>query len=57
MPFCANGKTDIFKSHRWSFSEWDSWCYRNYKLHPVENIIEKLYGGKNIDAISNIIFR
>lgn len=57
MPFCANGETDMFKKTNWSFAEYDSWCYSNYKLHPIENIAEKMYGGKNIDFASNIIFR
>lgn len=57
LPFCSNGKTDMFLPVKWNFTDYAKECFENYHVHPQETLVEKLYGGKSIEAASNIIFR
>lgn len=57
MPMCSNGVKDIFERKPWNFEEYAKFCYKTFGVRPVVDIIEKTYGGKNLNAASNIIFR
>lgn len=54
---CSNGVKDIFERKPWNFEEYAKFCYKTFGVRPVVDIIEKTYGGKNLNAASNIIFR
>jgi len=56
MPMCSNGFTDIFEKSPWDFEKFAKYCHTTYGIQPVVDIIEKIYGGKNLNAASNIIF-
>lgn len=56
MPMCSNGITDMFKPSAWDFTEYSENCYRTYNIRPQLHMVEKQYGGKNIQWASNIIF-
>lgn len=57
MPMCSNGITDIFEEKPWNFENTTKYCLEQFGVQPNINIIEKTYGGKNLNAASNIIFR
>lgn len=57
MPMCSNGITDIFEEIPWNFDEIEKNCLQTYGVRPIIDIIKKTYGGKNLKAASNIIFR
>lgn len=57
MPMCSDGIDDIFEKHPWNFNEITENCLKTYGVRPAFDIIEKTYGGKNLKAASNIIFR
>lgn len=57
MPMCSNGIKDIFEKKPWNFEEYATWCQKTYQVQPSIDIIEKIYGGKNLNGVSNIIFR
>jgi len=57
MPMCSNGVKDIFEKQPWNFEENAKNCFETYRVRPSIYAIEKTYGGKNLNAASNIIFR
>lgn len=57
MPMCSNGVDDIFEEKPWNFEETSKYCFFKYGVLPIDDLIEKVYGGKNLNAASNIIFR
>ena len=57
MPLCANGVTDMFTPQPWNFTQYSDSCFQTYGVRPREDMVEKEYGGKDIDTVSNIIFR
>lgn len=57
MPMCSNGVTDIFQNKPWNSEENARYCSQTYGVLPQIDIVEKTYGGKNLNAASNIIFR
>jgi len=57
MPMCSNGIKDIFEKKPWNFEENARYCFKTYGVQPSIYTIEKTYGGKNLIAASNIIFR
>lgn len=57
MPMCSNGVTDMFEKKPWNFEENVKYCFELFGVRPQADIIEKIYGGKNLNAASNIIFR
>lgn len=57
MPMCSNGIDDIFEKNPWNFNEFAENCLKTYGVRSAIDIIEKTYGGKNLKAASNIIFR
>nr|XP_018904365.1 PREDICTED: lysosomal Pro-X carboxypeptidase [Bemisia tabaci] len=56
MPMCADGVNDMFEPDEWNLQNYSDTCVNKYKLKPDPRIIEKLYGGKNINDHKNIIF-
>lgn len=51
------GEDDIFEASPWNFDEYARDCEKKYDAKPVADAVEKQYGGKNLRAASNIIFR
>ncbi|GAB1605288.1 lysosomal Pro-X carboxypeptidase-like [Argonauta hians] len=56
MPMCSNGVSDMFYPSKWNFTEFSEMCYSQWKVVPRPNWITTYYGGKNIQAASNIVF-
>ncbi|XP_030382918.1 lysosomal Pro-X carboxypeptidase [Scaptodrosophila lebanonensis] len=56
MPFCANSSDTMFRTKPWNFKETVDNCIKNYGLTPRPYDIIMRYGGKNLNAASNIIF-
>ena len=42
---------------QWDFAAYSENCYLQFGVTPQEYLVEMEYGGKNISAISNIVFR
>lgn len=58
MPLCTNGgEDDIFEPNPWDFERYAEYCENQYDIKPTTDDVEKQYGGKNLKAASNIIFR
>ncbi len=57
MPFSSNGKTDMFKTYKWKYETHSQYCYDTYKVRPQDDMVMKIYGGKDLRGHSNIIFR
>lgn len=56
MPFCSNGKTDMFPVSSWSLKSFTEQCQLKFGLTPRpfwENIN---FGGNNLKYASNILF-
>ncbi|KAH8317821.1 hypothetical protein KR074_011168, partial [Drosophila pseudoananassae] len=56
MPICSNGTETMFRPSTWNFNEFSEKCYKDYRLTPKPYDIILRYGGKNIEAATNIIF-
>lgn len=57
MPSCSNGVTDLFENNPWDFEAFTKSCQKKWGVTPRPNWILEQFGGKNIRAASNIIFR
>lgn len=58
MPLCTKGgEDDIFEAYPWDFEGYVEYCENRYGVKPTTDDVEKQYGGKNLKAASNIIFR
>lgn len=57
MPICSDGVTDMFEKLEWDFEKNSKDCFSMFKVKPDPYLVEKAYGGKNINGASNIIFR
>lgn len=57
MPMCSDGVNDMFEPVPWNFTAYEENCLAQYGLRPRRNMAEIIYGGRNIRASSNIIFR
>ena len=57
MPMCSDGFHDMFMNNSWNFTAYAEGCMKKYGVKPDPYQIETLYGGKNISAHTNIIFR
>ena len=42
---------------QWDFASYSESCYLQFGVTPQQYWVETLYGGKNISASSNIVFR
>lgn len=58
MPFCTRGgEYDMFEADPWDIDKFTQDCKKDYNVKPAVDAIKKQYGGKNLKAVSNIIFR
>jgi len=57
MPMCSDGLSDMFEPMPWSFDEFAKECMADYGTTPQPKMPLLMYGGKNIKAHSNIVFR
>ena len=57
MPMCSDGVTDMFTKQPWDLEAYESDCMKTYGLKPQPDLIKTVFGGRNIKAYSNIIFR
>ncbi|RZF36988.1 hypothetical protein LSTR_LSTR004676 [Laodelphax striatellus] len=56
MPICMDGKQDFFEPSPWNLGEYVNDCKKNLKMSTRPYMIAKLFGGKNLESVSNIIF-
>ena len=47
----------LYVCFQWNFSDYSAGCKEEYGVTPRPFWVETLYGGKNISASSNIVFR
>ena len=57
MPMCSDGVNDMFEAQDWDIAAVTMDCQVRYGLTPRPRWVLQQYGGKNISAHSNIIFR
>lgn len=57
MPFCSDGVNDMFEPSEWNPQEVSDDCYDTWGVRPRLGWVPLYYGGVNITASSNIIFR
>lgn len=53
---CDRGDT-MFEKTTWDLKSVSDDCYKNFKVRPEANYVKNMYGGKELSAASNIIFR
>lgn len=56
MPMCANNNNTMFRTSNWDFKKVSDDCYKQFHLIPRPYDIVMRYGGRNLEAASNIIF-
>jgi len=56
FPMCQNGVDDMFYVSAWNYEEYAESCQEAYGITPRRFMIEMLFGAKNIDQYSNIVF-
>ena len=56
MPFCGDGKEDMFYQYSWNFTQFRQDCEKKYGMTPNLNVATKMFGGSDIGAASNIVF-
>ena len=57
MPVCSDGVNDMFESKPWNLTQIIADCHKRWNVSPRPHWIVEQYGGKNISAASDIIFR
>lgn len=57
MPECSDGVTDMLRPEPWNLTAYGEYCKATFGVTIQPHLIETVYGGKNISAHSNIIFR
>ena len=57
MPMCYNGKDDFFEPAEWNYSDYEVGCAKKWNVKPRPWMAEIIYGGKDLNAASNIVFR
>ena len=57
MPMCSDGVTDMFEPQSWNLTQFAAECKKQWGVNTRPNWAITEYGGKNITASSNIIFR
>lgn len=55
MPMCSNG-TDMFEVQTWNFSAFAESCHAQFGVRSRIDWATINYGGKNLNAASNIVF-
>ncbi|XP_066225673.1 lysosomal Pro-X carboxypeptidase-like [Saccopteryx leptura] len=56
VPFCSNGFDDMFEPHTWDLKKFSDDCFNLWGVKPRPSWITTMYGGKNINSHTNIIF-
>ncbi|XP_064539391.1 lysosomal Pro-X carboxypeptidase [Drosophila montana] len=56
MPFCANNSDTMYRTSTWDLKKYTEKCYTKFHLTPKPYDILLRYGGRNLEAASNIIF-
>lgn len=56
-PVCDDGLQDFFEPETWDVKGFVSECEMEFGVKPQFDKMDLLYGGKNILAASNIVFR
>lgn len=56
MPMCSDGVSDMFRPEPWNLTAYAEDCKKTYDVTIQPDLIQTMYGGKNITAHSNIIF-
>jgi len=56
MPFCYDGKNDMFEEQEWDIGKYTSDCLSTWGVSPRPALANTLYGGRDFSAASNIIF-
>jgi len=56
MPFCYDGKSDMFEAEKWDIGKYTSTCLSSWGVTPRPALANTLYGGRDFSAASNIIF-
>ncbi|KAK3849173.1 hypothetical protein Pcinc_044058 [Petrolisthes cinctipes] len=56
MPFCYDGKQDLFEPAPWDLQQYAKECNRKFGVQPRPFMAQYMYGGKLINAASNIVF-
>ena len=57
MPMCSDGKSDMFELNIWNYSATARDCKKRWGVEPRPKWIINQFGGKDLSAASNIIFR
>lgn len=57
MPMCSDGQHDMFMNNPWNLTAYQEDCFKRFGVKPDPYWVETAYGGKNIEAHSNIVFR
>jgi len=56
MPFCYDGINDMFEPSKWDIKKFSADCKKDWNVTPRTNMANLIYGGRNIEAASNIVF-
>ena len=56
LPICADGKNDMFEPNPWDFNKYSAGCKRDYGVGSEKSKALTLFGGKNLETSTNIIF-
>lgn len=54
---CSDNVGDIFENASWNYDAYAKECQRKWSVTPRPNMAEIIYGGRDISAASNIVFR
>ena len=56
MPMCFDNVNDMFEKAEWNYTEYAMGCHKRWKVVPRPEMANLMYGEKDIQAASNIIF-
>lgn len=56
MPFCYDGVQDFFEPAPWDYEAFAADCKETWGVYPRPQMVNLVYGAKNIEASSNIVF-
>jgi len=56
MPFCYDGTNDMFEAQAWDMDQYTKDCQETWGVTPRPALANTLYGGRSLEAASNIVF-
>ena len=58
MPFCYDGSNDMFEKAAWDLAAYTADCKKMWgeSAVPQPYLADSLYGGRNLDSATNIVF-